>query len=531
MLLSILAWRTISVLSILITESLSRSIIMIVAIFIIYIVVWLIRHISYRSLCWQGLYAVLCVLWSRTSIYHYQQDYLLTQRDTNITTTSRGRLVYQWPITIIQQWLNGRYQWLLDDGSERFVRSSNIYQAWDRVFITANIRYGMTGETLQLGLTPLNIWWNVLWWSWYEFNYPYRLMMKGIQWDMYESNSIVLHDQHHYSRLTVTKNTLQYLIATTLWTGQTAALTKGMLIGDKSWFTKPEYQMFIDSWLVHLIAVSWGNIIMLVTFLLVLLRWVPYYMRISLILVMVILYAIICGLDSSVVRAAIMWWLSLLALLVGRGIDIWRTIQLAWLGMIIINPYYLVYDVGFLLSFCAVIWLIVLTPQMTISIIDNSQNNKMQTRWWRMIYYVKYGLTQWRNRYLVPSCAATLWVLPIILFFMWSINLWGIIANLLVVPLVPLVMVLWCIVAVMYPLIEITPLIRLQHLMVNYIFEIGYITMRYGLYLDIHTGRVKICMLCAGLLRLMREAIRYQTTVTTSQTQSQDWSLGQSILY
>jgi predicted membrane metal-binding protein len=57
---------------------------------------------------------------------------------------------------------------------------------------------------------------------------------------------------------------------------------------------------------VHILAVSGGNIAMLVSFLMLILFWLPYYARIGVISMMVIVYGMICGGDSSVVRAVIM---------------------------------------------------------------------------------------------------------------------------------------------------------------------------------------------------------------------------------
>jgi hypothetical protein len=48
----------------------------------------------------------------------------------------------------------------------------------------------------------------------------------------------------------------------------------------------------------------------------------------------------------------------MIALFRGRQIDIWRSIAIAFVGMLMYNPYYLVYDVGFLFSFSAIIGLI-----------------------------------------------------------------------------------------------------------------------------------------------------------------------------
>lgn len=73
-----------------------------------------------------------------------------------------------------------------------------------------------------------------------------------------------------------------------------SGLILGMLIGDKSQIPKKEYQQFIDSGLVHLIAVSGGNILMIVVFLQFVLFFLPFYVRIGGILIIIIGYSFIC---------------------------------------------------------------------------------------------------------------------------------------------------------------------------------------------------------------------------------------------
>ena len=79
-----------------------------------------------------------------------------------------------------------------------------------------------------------------------------------------------------------------------------------MLIGDRSQIPETEYQDFINSGLVHLVAVSGGNILMIVVFLHFFLFFLPFYARLGLILFTIIGYSLICGLDSSVFRAVLM---------------------------------------------------------------------------------------------------------------------------------------------------------------------------------------------------------------------------------
>lgn len=140
-----------------------------------------------------------------------------------------------------------------------------------------------------------------------------------------------------------------------LWNEGIAALALGMLIGDRSLFLKEDYQTFIDGGLVHLVAVSGGNIALIVALFGALLFFVPFRIRVCIVIAIVIVYAYLVGVDSSVLRATVMATLTLLALLPGRPLSIWRMLAYARIALLLFNPYYLFYDLGFLLSFGAVV--------------------------------------------------------------------------------------------------------------------------------------------------------------------------------
>lgn len=53
--------------------------------------------------------------------------------------------------------------------------------------------------------------------------------------------------------------------------------------------------------------------------------------------------------------------LSLLALFWGREVNIWRLMKYAFVVMLCYNPYFLAYDLGFLLSFGALIGIVVVS--------------------------------------------------------------------------------------------------------------------------------------------------------------------------
>jgi ComEC/Rec2-like protein len=203
----------------------------------------------------------------------------------------------------------------------------------------------------------------------YQFNYDKRLLMKGISGTLYEKFSLPAQQNkiqaswlHH--QLSTTRTRLKERIQK-VFPDKEAALLLGMLIGDKSQLETGAYQNFVNSGIVHIIAVSGGNLVMIVVFLSAVLFRIPFYIRNGLIILGVIAFALLCGGDSSVIRALIMTVLSLFALFRGREIKIWRLLKYAFVLMLCYNPFFLIYDLGFLLSFGAVIGIVLINEWRT----------------------------------------------------------------------------------------------------------------------------------------------------------------------
>ena len=159
-------------------------------------------------------------------------------------------------------------------------------------------------------------------------------------------------------RIKQIKKDIQEKVVEVYGKNKISGLILGMLIGDRSQIPESEYQSFINSGLVHLVAVSGGNILMIVVFLHFILFFLPFYIRLGVILLTIVGYGLICGLDSSVFRAVLMGEMSMVAVFRGREINIWRLLSISCIIMLLINPYFLVYDTGFLLSYSALIGII-----------------------------------------------------------------------------------------------------------------------------------------------------------------------------
>lgn len=191
-----------------------------------------------------------------------------------------------------------------------------------------------------------------------------------------------------------------------------------LLIWDRSIIDNDTNKDFINSGLVHILAVSGGNIAMLVSFLMLILFWLPYYARIGVISVMVVIYGMICGGDSSVVRAVIMASIGIIWLFAGREINIWRVLTITYICMLVANPYILAYDMWFGLSFGAIVGLVLFDIR-----------EYLVSKW---LYPVKERIA--------PSVGANLWVLPVIILASGKLNIYGIFANFLVLPILPVVL-------------------------------------------------------------------------------------------
>lgn len=144
------------------------------------------------------------------------------------------------------------------------------------------------------------------------------LLMKGLAGALYESRAVPIHSSAGEGWLLTLRSALHHSITSLLPDRQTAGLTLGMLIGDRSYLSAETYDTFVQSGLVHIIAVSGGNIVLIVSLLSALLFFLPFYIRLAAVAAAVLIYALLCGFDSSVIRATTMALLSIGALFFGR---------------------------------------------------------------------------------------------------------------------------------------------------------------------------------------------------------------------
>jgi competence protein ComEC len=140
---------------------------------------------------------------------------------------------------------------------------------------------------------------------------------------------------------------------------------------------------------------------------------------------MIVLYVLFVGASPSVVRAAIMGSLAVVAVLVDRESEAWNSLLVACVVMTLVDPNVL-WDIGFQLSALATAGLFAFARP-----VERMLSTYRLLRW--------RGLS-WAVEPLTATLAASLLSLPILLYHFGRFSLIAPVANVLMLPLVPYAM-------------------------------------------------------------------------------------------
>ena len=140
--------------------------------------------------------------------------------------------------------------------------------------------------------------------------------------------------------------------------------------------------------------------------------------------ILVLIYSLIAGMGVTVIRSAIMALVFLIALISGKQRDLYNTLALAGLIILVITPE-AIFDISFQLSFLAVLAIIYIVPRF--SNLSFRQFSNLPAWGQSIIRYLYISI--------LVCLAATIGTLPLILFYFNRISSVTIIANLIAVPL------------------------------------------------------------------------------------------------
>lgn len=262
------------------------------------------------------------------------------------------------------------------------------------------------------------------------FDYRDKLARQGIFSTMQPINSrIIGHDEGNWFRegLIDIKTRAQASIEDALSEPQ-ASLLSGVLLGDDKGLPFGVKDAFNATGTSHVIAISGFNMtliaVMVAGFLKAMFKSKTVVVVIS-ILVMTI-YTIFVGASGAVVRAAVMSAILIIAEAMQRRTFVPASLAATAMVMSLLDPWIL-WDIGFQLSFAAVLGMALLTPSL-----DRSFTAFMQ---YRLGERTGKQVAAWLSEPLIVGFAAQVFTLPIILFYFGRLSLISPVVNLLIVPI------------------------------------------------------------------------------------------------
>lgn len=202
-------------------------------------------------------------------------------------------------------------------------------------------------------------------------------------------------------------------------------LLVGLILGGSAGLPKDLQDNFSRTGMTHIVAVSGYNVTIVAEYLMLLGIFLGLWRKQAFYFAVlgILLFVLMTGMTASAVRAGVMGMLLLWAMKNGRLANSQNAIIFAAAIMLLFNPLLLRYDIGFQLSFLATLGIVYLYP-----FFESRLNKKGKIFWvWEILFL---------------SLSAQIFVYPIILYNFHSLSLISLLANVLILPIVPLTMLL-----------------------------------------------------------------------------------------
>lgn len=259
-----------------------------------------------------------------------------------------------------------------------------------------------------------------------EFDYENYLSTKGIAGIIncykFDEFKIVNNNENYYSQFVfkIRKNIDKKIKE--IYPEQYADFLKGVLLADRSDIGYEIKSSFVNSGVIHVLAVSGLHVGFISLIIFVLLGRLNIKLRYVLTIFGIIIFLIINGGYPSVFRASIMAILFLISKLTERNTNGFNSLAIAAFIILILNPMEIL-NPGFLLSFSAVLSILIFYPIFK-----------------KQIYKWKIG-TSVRKIILFASVslAAQIGTLPFTLYYFNNLSIVSLFANIIVIPLLGII--------------------------------------------------------------------------------------------
>ena len=216
------------------------------------------------------------------------------------------------------------------------------------------------------------------------------------------------------------------------------ALYKALILGEQQAIDYDLRESFNVTGLGHVLAVSGLHVGLVAWFSFFLVRWLmslSYSLTLKIDIkkvaaaitcLPVVAYTCLAGFQVSTQRAMIMVITYLFSILIGREREIWSTLAMAAIIVLAVDPD-AIFTISFQLSFGAVIGIIWLSPGI-IKMLPDPFSSQGQKNIFSQIYLYVTGL-------IVVTLTATIFLMPLAVFYFHRISVVSMPANLMVVPI------------------------------------------------------------------------------------------------
>jgi competence protein ComEC len=252
-----------------------------------------------------------------------------------------------------------------------------------------------------------------------------------------------------------------------------SALMSGILLGQESAdFPSDFKQAMKNSGTTHITALSGYNITILISALFLVLgffmsRNASFWVSMG----AIILFVLMTGAQSSVVRAAFMGSLVIIARQLSRIYSFRQAMAASAFLMVLSNPMVLRFDVGFLLSFLSLAGITYIAPTIGSFLVSKKE-------WLEKV-----------KKLFLETLSAQAAVLPVLVVYFGGFSAVGVIANVLVLPLIPVTMgigffaglagIFWLPLAKIVSLLLVLPL-KLEVAIINFFGSFPQIQIEFG---------------------------------------------------
>ncbi|MCK5782530.1 MAG: ComEC/Rec2 family competence protein [Flavobacteriales bacterium] len=259
-----------------------------------------------------------------------------------------------------------------------------------------------------------------------RFNFTDYLKRNGIYKQLHLNNYFKT-ENNDITSISIAR-TIERKIENSKLSEESMGMIKALVLGQKDDISKNTLKSFSDSGIMHLLALSGLHIGILTWLLSFLLR--PFLVlkkgeiyRSAIIVILLWSYAYLTGFSSSILRATVMFSVFTIANGLKRGSNVYNSIAVSALILLIINPNNL-FEVGFQLSFTAVIGIVWMFPMLESLWMPR---NRIGKYFWGLV---------------LVSIVAQVATLALSLFYFHKFSGLFLLANIIEIPLVSALLVL-----------------------------------------------------------------------------------------